>query len=137
MPQYNPDFYELTTDITVLESLPEQAALWFEDEVDRARRQARHDFYDSVRGAVREFIDTGLTGQQRKVVLLYFYHGKTQEDIATILGISQSTVSRHLFGTVRRGKRVGGALRRLQKLAGAPEIQQAIGALHQVYAEAV
>jgi hypothetical protein len=30
--------------------------------------------------------------------------------------LSQSTVSRHLFGTVRNGKKVGGAIPKLQKV---------------------
>lgn len=37
-------------------------------------------------------------------------------DIAVILGVTQSTVSRHLFGTVRQGRKVGGAIPKLRKV---------------------
>ena len=47
---------------------------------------------------------------------LYFYGGKTQTEIAEILGISQQVVSKQLFGVMRQGKRVGGAIRKLEKL---------------------
>ncbi|MCC6143558.1 MAG: ArsR family transcriptional regulator, partial [Candidatus Hydrogenedentes bacterium] len=67
-------------------------------------------------------------------------YGKTQEDIAAILNLSQSTVSRHLFGTARQGKKVGGAIRKLQKAIdrnGRPEIQRALNSLQEQLAEAV
>jgi predicted transcriptional regulator len=41
---------------------------------------------------------------------------KTQEEIAVILGISQQVVSKQLFGVMRQGKKVGGAIRKLRKL---------------------
>lgn len=43
----------------------------------------------------------------------------TEHEIAGELGISASSVSQHLFGKVRGGKRVGGAIPKLrQKLKG-------------------
>ena len=36
-------------------------------------------------------------------------------EIAAALGISQQVVSRHLFGVVRHGRRVGGATKKLRK----------------------
>jgi predicted transcriptional regulator len=74
------------------------------------------------------------------VLQLYYFQGKTQEDIAAILNLTQSTVSRHLFGTVRGGKKVGGAIPKLRKAvdkAKDPAITQALGSLQQRLREAV
>ena len=64
--------------------------------------------------ALRELVATRLTDRQRRIVELYFYEGKTQQEIAAELGISQQVVSRQLFGVIRDGRRVGGALKRLR-----------------------
>ena len=39
----------------------------------------------------------------------------TQINIAKILGISQPTVSQHLYGKRRNGKKIGGAFRRIRR----------------------
>jgi predicted transcriptional regulator len=49
------------------------------------------------------------------VVELYFLRGLNQRAIATLLGITQQAVSEHLYGKMRGGASVGGALRKLQK----------------------
>lgn len=116
MSQFNADFWEVPTDSRILESVPASRALWFESEEDRERRYAFRDFFGAVKPMVFDLLDQELTRRQREVVTLYYVHGKTQEDIATILDLSQSTVSRHLFGTVRDGKKVGGAITKLRKL---------------------
>jgi RNA polymerase sigma factor (sigma-70 family) len=64
--------------------------------------------------ALTELVATRLTPRQRRIVELYFYEGRTQQQIAGDLGISQQVVSRQLFGVVRDGKKVGGALKRLR-----------------------
>lgn len=115
MAQFNPDFWEIPTSSQYLENTPVEGALWFETEEDRERRHALQDFFQSVLPAVQEMIDAQLTGRQQEVVQLYFFEGQTQEDIADKLQLSQSTVSRHLFGTVRNGKKVGGAVNKLRK----------------------
>ena len=64
---------------------------------------------------LRILITSGLTERQREIVDLYYFRGQTQADIAAALGISQQAVSRQLFGVVRRGNRVGGAIKRLRR----------------------
>jgi RNA polymerase sigma factor (sigma-70 family) len=64
--------------------------------------------------ALTELVATRLTPRQRRIVELYFYERRTQQEIAAELGISQQVVSRQLFGVVRGGKKVGGALKRLR-----------------------
>lgn len=140
MASYNPDFWEIPTDVATLDRVPSTQALYFESEDDRERRYAMQKFYENVRPAVDDFIDQHLTRRQKEVVKLYYYHGKTQEDIAVILQLSQSTVSRHLFGTVRSGKKVGGAIPKLRKLidkTSDPSITSALSALQTRLREAV
>lgn len=140
MADYNPDFWELPTGSEFLENLPSSRALWFETDEDRDRRYAFEDFFEEVRPFVHELIDGGLTKRQQEIVKLYYVYGKTQEDIATILDLTQSTVSRHLFGTMRRGKKVGGALPKLRKLVDKNDdgrVDKAFGVLRDRLAEAV
>jgi len=140
MAQFNPDFWEIPTEMKHLDRKAASSGLWFETEVDRERRYAMKDFYRDVRPAVSQIIDTKLTRRQSEVLKLYYFHGKTQEDIAVILNLTQSTVSRHLFGTVRGGKKVGGAIPKLRKVidkARDPKISQALDTLQERLAEAV
>jgi len=116
MASYNPDFWEVPTEFATLDRIPATEALYYESEEDRERRYAMKAFYEEVRPTVDDFIEKCLTKRQQEVVKLYYFYGKTQEDIAVILQLTQSTVSRHLFGTVRGGKKVGGAIPKLRKL---------------------
>ena len=43
-----------------------------------------------------------LTERQRNIVILYFYYGETQWEIAKELGITQPTVSQTLMAALRR-----------------------------------
>lgn len=116
MSQFNSDYWEVPAGTEYLENLPSTRALWYETEEDRQKRYALEDFFQEVQPLVWDIIDDKLTKRQREIVTLYYLHGKTQEDIAAILDLSQSTVSRHLFGTVRQGKKVGGAVPKLRKV---------------------
>lgn len=140
MATFNPDFWEIPATAEFLERVPADRALWYETQQDRDRRHATKDFYEAVKPEVLRFIEGSLTPRQREVVELYFFRDKTQEDIAAILNLSQSTVSRHLFGTVRDGKKVGGALPKLRKVierAANPLIDNALAQLQDCFAEAV
>lgn len=139
MAQFNPDFWEIPTEMKYLDRVNAADAMWYETDIDRERRYAMKDFYRDVKPAVANIISTKLTRRQREVLQLYYFQGKTQEDIAAILNLTQSTVSRHLFGTVRGGKKVGGAIPKLRKAvdkAKDPAISQALGALQRRMAEA-
>lgn len=140
MPTYNPYFWEVQTDTAVLEQVPASQGLYHQTEQDRERRYAMSDFYQEVRPTVFGLIDAKLTQRQREVVTLYYVHDKTQEDIAVILELTQSTVSRHLFGTVRDGKKVGGAIPKLRKAIARDDnrtIDNALGKLKRRMAVAV
>ncbi len=134
MAKYNPDFWEIPTDLATLDRVAMTDGMYYEDDEDRTRRYALATFFEDVAPVVRELIDQQLTRRQQEVLKLYYYYGKTQEDIAVILDLSQSTVSRHLYGTVRDGKKVGGALTKLRKIIDRnrhPEITQALNTLQQ------
>ena len=140
MAEYSADFWEIPVDAVVLEHVPADRALWFETEQDRERRYAFEEFFTQVSPAIGGLIEAELTQRQREVVRLYYYHGKTQQDIAVILNLSQSTVSRHLFGTVRDGKKVGGAIPKLQKVIKKKKprfVREALGALETRLAQPV
>jgi RNA polymerase sigma factor (sigma-70 family) len=74
---------------------------------------------------LRTVIETKLTPRQRQIVQAYFFDGRTEAEIARELGIAQQVVSRHLFGALRAGHRVGGALTRLRRLAEELDIDPA------------
>lgn len=129
MAQFNADFWEIPAGTAYLENIPAERGLWFETEEDRERRYAMKEFFASVLPAVSGLIEEELTARQKEVLTLYFFDGKTQEDIADILKLSQSTVSRHLFGTVRNGKKVGGAIPKLQKVVDRVQLEPINNAL--------
>jgi FixJ family two-component response regulator len=134
MARFNPDFWEIPIDNTTMERVAENQGIWFETVEDRDRRHAMREFFQQVSPVVEQLIDGQLTERQREVLKLYYFYGKTQEDIAVILNLTQSTVSRHLYGTMRGGKKVGGAIPKLRKAidkSPSPLIQTALETLQE------
>ncbi|HYF45060.1 MAG TPA: sigma-70 family RNA polymerase sigma factor [Acidimicrobiales bacterium] len=117
MPGYDPRFWELSFDPGDFDALPGDLFAPAEDVGDddtadaAERQQARREALAGIADLVR----TGLTAKQRHIVERYFYDGRTQQEIADELGVSQQVVSRQLFGVVRNGRRIGGAVARLRK----------------------
>lgn len=120
MSHYNPDFWEISVDPETLETMLiapdflEQLLLTPEDE------QAAQDkacIKQEALEQIRVLIRTRLTPKQQQIVELYFYQDKTQQEIAQAMGLSQQVVSKHLFGVLRNGRRVGGAMAKLRKSA--------------------
>lgn len=139
MAAFNADFWEIPTTSEYIEGVSNERALWYETDVDRERRYALQDFFASVLPHVTELANTRLTARQQEVLRLYYFENKTQEQIAAELNLTQSTVSRHLFGTMRGGKRIGGALAKLRKLMDTQtpeEVTQALTTLQQRFARA-
>lgn len=69
---------------------------------------------EAVRGAVAQ----ALTEKQRQVIELYFFEGRSQGEIAGLLGVTQQVVHKRIYGTQRAGRLVGGALGRLRAALG-------------------
>jgi DNA-directed RNA polymerase specialized sigma24 family protein len=70
---------------------------------------------DALHDAVRAAVEQALTPRQREIVEAHFFDGLSQGDIARRLGVAQQVVQKALFGDLRRGRRVGGAIARLRK----------------------
>lgn len=113
MPGYDPRFWELPFDPGDLEDLPEVWSVPAEVERSPSAARARAE----VLSELARLVHSSLTENQRRIVQLHFYEGKTQVEIAEQLGISQQAVSRQLFGVIRNGRRIGGAVNRLRKIA--------------------
>jgi RNA polymerase sigma factor (sigma-70 family) len=140
MATFNPEYWEVPTESAYLENISSERAMWHETETDRERRHAMQEFFGSVLPEVKQYIDRKLTTRQREVVNLYYFRGLSQEDIAATLKLSQSTVSRHLFGTVRNGRKVGGAVHKLRKVvekSGNTRISAALATLQGRFAKAM
>jgi RNA polymerase sigma factor (sigma-70 family) len=105
------NFWELPVEPGDLDALARELVEPLEDERSEGGRARRE-----VLLGLRELVASSLTEKQREIVQLYFFEGLTQEGIARRLGISQQVVSRHLFGVVRKGRRIGGAIQRLRKI---------------------
>lgn len=65
--------------------------------------------------AVRRALASALTEKQREAVELFFFEGLSQSEIARRVGVSQQVIQKRLFGTLRRGSRIGGALPKLRE----------------------
>ncbi len=113
---YNPDFWEIPIDNTELEQFPNEAGAWFESGEERRGRYGWEDQVGNLIASLMDGISESLTQRQREAIVLYFLHRKTQQETAEILGISRRVLGQHLFGIFRNGKRVGGAIKKIQKL---------------------
>jgi RNA polymerase sigma factor (sigma-70 family) len=105
-------YWEISVDPNVLARFP--AA-----ETEPPRDPQKQRMLDEAVAQLRTIIESGLTPRQREIVQAYFFDGRTEAEIAQQLGIAQQVVSRHLFGALRAGRRVGGAMAKLRKLAEA------------------
>ncbi|NKB71349.1 MAG: hypothetical protein GKR89_30105 [Candidatus Latescibacteria bacterium] len=111
---YNPDFWEVRLDHHDLAQYPNEAGIWFDNQDEPVGRSELRR--KNMMSPIMELVSRGLTEKQRQVVILYYLHQKTQEEVGQILGISRRVVSQHLFGIFRNGKHVGGAINKIRKL---------------------
>jgi predicted transcriptional regulator len=89
---------------------------WSEYNRDPDQIQRREKSVKKMINLIKADVLPKLTERQRQTTLLYFNSRFKEEEIARILGISQPTVSQHLFGKKRKGKKVGGAIRKIRKI---------------------
>jgi RNA polymerase sigma factor (sigma-70 family) len=119
MPDYDPKFWEVLVDPNIIDLLSSKNVLWSEEPEDHVvieKSRKREKLKTEAIQQISIIIKTRLTKHQQHILDLYFYQNKTQQEIANILGISQQVVSKHLFGVMRKGKRVGGAIVKLKKI---------------------
>ena len=112
MPRRDHTYWEISVDPNLLARFPA-------GEAEPARDPEKQRMLDEAVAQLRTIIESGLTPRQREIVQAYFFDGRTEAEIAQQLGIAQQVVSRHLFGALRAGRRVGGAMSKLRKLAEA------------------
>lgn len=115
MSAFNPDFWEVTISEESWERFSSEEHLYYEEPGEAERRRARAERAEALWPEVRAIIQEVLTPRQREVLALYFLQELNQRQIAESLGISQQSVSEHLYGKMRNGRAVGGALRKLRK----------------------
>ncbi len=72
---------------------------------DRQEESTNRGNLLAAKAVLREAIGQELTGRQKECVLLYFFEGLTEEEAGKRLGVSKSTVCRHLQRAKRRLKR--------------------------------
>lgn len=77
---------------------------------------------ETIEQAVREAVANALTDKQREAVEMFFFEGLSQSEIARRTGVSQQVIQKRIFGVVRRGAVVGGALAKL-RVALAPLVE--------------
>ena len=121
MPAPDPSFWEIPVPPEVFDA-HEGSLFAFVAEDDRGADEsgnARARLRRRAAQELRRLVATSLTERQREIVELYFYQGRTQAEVAAELWISQQAVSRQLFGVLRDGQRVGGAIKRLRALCEA------------------
>jgi RNA polymerase sigma factor (sigma-70 family) len=94
------------------EVLDRRAGSLFDALADDPLDEAREEMFELL----RQLVATGLTERQRQIVHLTYDEQLTQAEVAERLGVTQQVVSKALFGVLRDGKRIGGAIRRLRQL---------------------
>lgn len=115
MAKFNPDFWEVTLEAESWNRIAREDALWYESDWDSEARARFCQRAEDLWPRIRELIHEVLTERQREVVLLHFFEELNQRQIAEKLGLSQQSVSEHLYGKALGDRRVGGALRKLRK----------------------
>ena len=107
---------EIHIDPTQWDSMSESSAHWHDYNDSGQERSEWEAALQQAAQVLWTVISLDLTDRQREVVRFRFSHDAlTQARIGTLLRISQPTVSQHLHGKKRNGKKIGGAVRRIQK----------------------
>lgn len=127
---YNPDFWEICLDPRDLDQYANESGIWYESPEERQERLLRDACREQVLQSIMTIIGEALTERQRQVLILYYLHQKTQEEVARIMGISRRVVSQHLFGIYRNGRRIDGAIKKIRKLCRQRGIVLQIQLLH-------
>ena len=111
---------------------PEILAYYAQPESDS---QELLDLRDRLLAKVQDAVKTHLTQRQQQMIDLYYMQGRTQQDIADMLGCHQTNVFIALHGTTDYKqdppKRYGGAIHKLNKyLQQDPEVIQILEAIN-------
>ena len=116
MSSFNPRFWGILFSPDELGDFSEEDAIWYEGEAERELRYAIEDRQRKVAPMIMEIIENDLTELQRSCIKLHFLCESTQEEVARKLGISRRSVRQHIYGIHRRGKEIGGGIRKIRKI---------------------
>jgi RNA polymerase sigma factor (sigma-70 family) len=115
MSKFNPDFWEVTISQESWQRFSTEVHQYNEEPGEVEKRHEQTERAKALWPRVRAVMGNVLTARQREVLYLYFFEGLNQREIGQKLGISQQSVSEHLYGKTRNGRAVGGALPKLRK----------------------
>lgn len=107
---------EIFLDIEHWQNIAENRLPWYEYNNSSKDRKEFTAFKQIIIPYIKNIIIAGLTERQKEVITLYFTCNCTQTFIAKKLGISQPTVSQHLNGKKRNGKKIGGSIIKIRKI---------------------
>lgn len=115
---YEPHVFtrEIFLDYEQWQNIGEDKLPWYEYNHSSTKRTEIAAIQRLIIPCIREIITSGLTSRQREIIAMYFLYNRTQVFIARKLGISQPTVSQHLNGKKRNGKKIGGSIRKIRKI---------------------
>jgi len=116
MSKFDPQFWEIGIEPELLDSFPEEKAIWHETEDEREQRYQKEDIKQQVLPVIIDIIENDLTDMQKNCIKMHFLHEKSRDEVADILGISRRVVTQHIYGIRRQGKRVGGGIEKIKKI---------------------
>jgi len=114
--KFDPRFWEIVFAPDKLEKFSQENAIWRETEEERELRYQREDRNLELTPLIMEIIEKDLTEMQRNCIKLHFLCQRTRAETAYTLGISRRVVTQHIYGIRRRGKRVGGGIKKIRKV---------------------
>jgi DNA-directed RNA polymerase specialized sigma24 family protein len=114
MTKFNPDFWEVTISAESWDKFSTEDHLYYEAPAEAREHRARTARAEAMLPRLHALMSEVLTSRQCEVVTLYFLARLNQRQIAELLGITQQAVCEHLYGKMRGGHLVGGALRKLR-----------------------
>lgn len=119
MSKSDPKFWEISISPQILESVlvePDFIEKMIGHGQDQELAAEKERLKLEAIAEIRAIIGAHLTVKQRRIVELYFFERRTQQEIARELGLPQQVVSKHLFGAMREGRKVGGAIAKIRKV---------------------
>ncbi len=114
MDKKKPFSWEVHLDLGWWENIPENSDPWFQYNNSQDDRVVRRAASRKIIRFLFRHILSDLTLRQQKVIK-FFLNQRTQKHAARKLGVSQPTISQHLYGKKRNGLKIGGAVRRIKK----------------------
>ena len=116
MSKYDPRFWEIAIAPDKLDKVSQERVIWYETEAERKLRYEKEDGKRKIIPLIMEIIENDLTDMQRNCIKLHLLRERTREEVAYELGISRRVVTQHIYGIRRRGKRVGGGIKKIRKI---------------------